>query len=344
MPYRLSDIAARFDLTLLGDDVEVDGIGTLQGAGPTQLSFLANPGYRADLPDTRAAAVIVGPEDAAACRTRCLVAEQPYLAFARIATLFQPARAVPAGIHPSAVVDPTAKLGADVRVGPHAVIGTGCTVGDGCSIGPGAVLEADSRLGPGCRLFANVCIGHRVRIGARVVIHPGAVIGADGFGIARNGDRWENVPQLGTVVIGDDCEIGANTTIDRGAIEDTVLGDDVRVDNLVQIAHNVRIGAHTAIAAMTGIAGSARVGRHCLLAGGCGITGHVTIADRVTVGAKSHVFESIDEPGATWSAVIPAQPLRSWQRNVALLRRLQELHRRLRGVEKRVENKEPQDQ
>ncbi|MEJ8568979.1 UDP-3-O-(3-hydroxymyristoyl)glucosamine N-acyltransferase [Elongatibacter sediminis] len=341
--HRLSDIAQRFDLTLRGEDADVDGVGTLRGAAGGQISFLANPGYRPDLPGTRAAAVILREDDAADCPTRCLIAADPYLAFARVAALFAPARDVPPGIHADATVDPTAKIGADVRIGPRAVIGAGCRIGAGSAIGAGTVIEANSTLGRDCRLYANVTIGHEVRLGDRVIIHPGVVIGADGFGIALADGSWEKVPQLGGVVIGDDCEIGANTTIDRGAVDDTVLEEDVRVDNLVQIAHNVRIGAHTAIAAMTGIAGSARIGRYCLLAGGSGVLGHVEIADRVTVGARSSVLEPITETGATWSAIIPAQPLRKWQRNVALLRRLEDIWRRVRRLEKnlKTEGSEP---
>jgi UDP-3-O-[3-hydroxymyristoyl] glucosamine N-acyltransferase len=231
-------------------------------------------------------------------------------------------------------VDATARLGPAVAIGPHAVIGAHCEIGAGSSIGPGTVIEANCRLGSGCRLYANVSLGQRVRLGDRVIIHPGAVLGGDGFGIAFAGDHWEKVPQLGGVSVGDDCEIGANTTIDRGAIEDTVLEEDVKVDNLVQIAHNVHIGAHTAIAAMTGIAGSARIGRYCLLAGRSGVQGHLEIADRVTVAAYSAVFDSITEPGVTWSSLIPAQPLNTWQKNLSRLLKLDELARRLGALEK----------
>jgi UDP-3-O-[3-hydroxymyristoyl] glucosamine N-acyltransferase len=213
------------------------------------------------------------------------------------------------------------------------VIGPRCEIGEACSIGPGCVIEADSRLGAGCRLYANVSIGQRVQLGQRVTIHPGAVLGADGFGIAFAADHWEKIPQLGGVVIGDDCEIGANTTIDRGAIEDTVLEEDVRVDNLVQIAHNVHIGAHTAIAALSGIAGSARIGRYCLLAARCGVNGHIEIADHVTLAGDSMAFASIKEAGTTWSGLIPAQPIKQWHRNVLRLHKLDELAKRVRALE-----------
>ena len=195
------------------------------------------------------------------------------------------------------------------------------------------MLEAGATLGDGCRLYANVCVGYGVQIGQRVIIHPGAVIGADGFGIAFAGDHWEKVPQVGTVRVGDDCEIGANSCIDRGAVGDTVLEEDCRLDNLVQIGHNVVVGAHTAIAAMGGAAGSARIGRFCLLGGQAAVNGHQSIADRTTLAATSKVMKTITEPGQTWSGLIPAQPIRDWQRNLAHLRKLDKLAGRIRDLE-----------
>lgn len=333
--HSLSDLAARFDLEFRGDGaVRVDGVGTLRSATASQLSFLANPAYQKDLLTTRAGVVILKPRDATACPVNCFLTEEPYLAFARMARIFETFQPVEPGVHLSATIDATARLGPGVAIGPRVVIGPRCEIGAGTSIGPGTVIEADCRLGTGCRLYANVSLGQRVRLGDRVIIHPGAVLGSDGFGIAFAGDHWEKVPQLGGVTIGDDCEIGANTAIDRGAIEDTVLEQDVKVDNLVQIAHNVHIGAHSAIAAMTGIAGSARIGRYCLLAGRSSILGHVEIADRVTVAGDSVAYCSIEEPGTTWSALIPAQPLNTWLRNLSRLRKLDDLARRLGALEK----------
>lgn len=341
--YSLSDLAARFSLELHGDgQTLVDGVGTLRTATSSQISFLANPGYRNDLPATRAGAVIVRPEDASACPGNYFVSADPYLSYARLAGVFTAFQAVAPGIHVSAVVDPSARIGVRVAIGARVVIGPHCDIGDACTIGPGTVIEADCSLGAACRLYANVSLGQKVRLGQRVIIHPGAVLGADGFGIVLAGDHWEKVPQLGGVVIGDDCEIGANTTIDRGAIEDTVLEEDVRVDNLVQIAHNVHIGAHTAIAAMVGIAGSATIGRFCLLGGRCGIQGHINIADRTVVAAYSVAYYSIEEPGSTWSGLMPAQPLGEWQRNLSRLRKLDDLARRLRALEKN-HRKTPED-
>jgi UDP-3-O-[3-hydroxymyristoyl] glucosamine N-acyltransferase len=333
--YSLSDLSARFGLELRGDaEHRVDGVGTLADAGPGQVSFLANPSYRRQLPGTRAGAVILKPADAGDCPTNCFVADDPYLAYARLAGLFDP-RPVPApGIHPTAAVAASARIGRDVAIGAQAVVGEDCVVGDGCILGAGCVLEPGCHLGEGCRLYPRVTLGYATRLGRRVIVHSGAVIGADGFGIAFAGDHWEKVPQVGAVLIGDDCEIGANSCIDRGAVGDTVLEEDVRIDNLCQIGHNVRIGAHTAIAGNSGIAGSARIGRYCLLGGGAGVAGHIELADRTTVAAATNVMRSITESGQTVSSQFQAVPLRDWQRNLARLRQLEALNARVRRLEK----------
>ena len=333
--YSLSELSARFGLELLGDGAHVvSGVGTLQGAGASQITFLANRSYRRHLASTAAGAVIVTADDASECPGNALVAKRPYLAFARVATLFDPRPAAEPGVQPSAVVPESARLGKNVSIGPNAVVSAGCRLGDGCTVGPGSVLEADCTLGPGCRLYANVSLGYGVTLGKRVIVHPGAVIGADGFGIAFAGDHWEKVPQLGSVEIGDDCEIGANTCIDRGAVENTVLEEDVRLDNLVQIAHNVHIGAHSAFAGGSGVAGSARIGRYCMIAGHAGVNGHIEVADRTTVAAESTVYRSVTEPGTTWSAQMPAKPIRQWQKNYARLQQLDELARTVKRLEK----------
>jgi UDP-3-O-[3-hydroxymyristoyl] glucosamine N-acyltransferase len=335
--YSLSDLSARFQLELRGDGAKLIGaVGTLADAGSGAIAFLANPAYRKQLPQTRAGAVILQEADAEDCPTNCLVARDPYLAYARVASLFDPRPAAPPGIHPSAVIAESARLGSNLSVGPHVVIGDDCQIGDGCTIGPGCVLEAGATLGAACRLYANVSIGYGVQIGQRVIIHPGAVIGADGFGIAFAGDHWEKVPQVGTVHVGDDCEIGANSCIDRGAVGDTVLEEDCRLDNLVQIGHNVVVGAHTAIAAMGGAAGSARIGRFCLLGGQAAVNGHHSIADRTTLAAASKAMKSIDEPGTTWSSLMPARPIREWQRTLARLRKLDALAQRVHNLEQQL--------
>jgi len=336
----LQELADQFGLELRGKpDHLIDGVGTLMRATPSQISFLANPAYTRELEKTRAGAVLVEAKKAERCPVNALVTDDPYLTYARIAKLFDPRPQAPPGVHKSAVIDPTARIGKDVSIGALVVIGERSVIGEGCTLHPGTVIGADCSLGKGCLLHANVTLTQRIRLGDRVILHPGAVIGADGFGIAfdksaSNGGRWEKVPQLGGVVIGDDCEIGANSAVDRGAIEDTVLEEDVRVDNLVQIGHNVHIGAHTAIAGGAAIAGSARIGRYCLMAGRSGVNGHVNVADRTTIGADTNIMRDVEEPGTSWYADIPAQPIREWQRNLARLFKLEALNRRVRKLEK----------
>ncbi len=333
--YSLSQLAERFSLELKGDPNHlVDGVGTLRGATRSQVSFLANPIYQTDLALSSAGVIVVKQDYRDSCPGHCLVADDPYLAYARIAQLFAPTTQQEVGIHPTAFLHPSVLLGKNVAIGPQAVIEADCEIGDATSIGPGCVIGRGSKLGTGCQLYANVTLYHRTQLGQRVIVHSGAVLGADGFGIAFAKDHWEKVPQLGRVVIGDDCEIGACTTIDRGAIGDTILEEDVRIDNLVQIAHNVYIGAHTAMAAKAGVAGSTRIGRYCLLGGGCGVQGHIEIADRVTIAARSTAYYSIMEAGSTWTSLIPAQPLTEWQRNLSRLRKLDQLARKVFKLER----------
>lgn len=342
--YTLSELAEKHGLKYSGDGtVSIDGVGTLADAGPTQISFLSNPAYREQLKTTRAAAVIVSENDAANCPVNTLIADDPYVSYARIAGQFDSRRPQKPGIHESASVDPDTRIGKDVFIGANAVIGPGCEIGDACSIGPGCVLLADVILGKACRLHANVTLNDGVVMGQRSVIHPGAVIGSDGFGLAFDRDHWVKIPQLGKVRIGDDCEIGANTTIDRGAIGDTIIEDDVRLDNQIQIGHNVRIGAHTAMAGMVGISGSTQIGKFCMFAGSSGAVGHISIADRTTVNFRSVITKSITQPGTTWSAAIPAQPLREWNRTVAHLRKLGKLARRVINLEKQTGKKPEND-
>jgi UDP-3-O-[3-hydroxymyristoyl] glucosamine N-acyltransferase len=335
--FSLSQLAERFKLELQGNpDHQVDGVGTLRDATNSQVSFLANPAYRSELAGSSAGVVIVNAENAESCPGNCLVAADPYLAYARIARLFAPRTQQQTGIHPSACIHPSAQLADDVAIGPNVVIEADCAIGAACSIGPGSVIGRGSKLAAACQIYANVTLYHQTQLGQRVIVHSGAVLGADGFGIAFAQDHWEKVPQLGRVIIGDDCEIGACTTIDRGAVGDTVLEEDVRVDNLVQIAHNVYVGAHTAMAARVGIAGSTRIGRYCLLGGSCGIQGHIEIADRVTIAARSTAYYSITEAGSTWTSLIPAQPITEWQRNLSRLRKLDQLARKVFKLERRT--------
>jgi UDP-3-O-[3-hydroxymyristoyl] glucosamine N-acyltransferase len=333
--FRLGDLSDRFGLELQGnEDHEITGVGTLENAGPTQLSFLSNRAYRNLVATTRAGAVVLKASEATTCKVNCLFSDDPYVSFARIATLFDHRTVPQPGIHPSAVIDPTAEIGELVHIGPQVVIGAATRIGSASIIGPGCVIGANCTLDEACILEANVTLTEDITIGKRAIIHPGAVIGGDGFGLAFAGDHWEKVPQLGGVRIGDDCEIGSNTAIDRGAIEDTVLEDDVRLDNLVQIGHNVVVGAHTAIAGCAGIAGSTSVGRNCLIGGRTSIRGHLTIADGVTVAVNSEVDRDITEKGSVWSANLPAMPIREWQRNLSHLRKLDKIVKRIRELEK----------
>jgi len=271
--------------------------------------------------------------DAAEYAGTALIARDPYVAYAKIAALFEPVSAAPVGIHPSAVVDPSAQVDPGASVGPHVSIGARSLIGAGATIGAGSVIGEDCVVGEGSRLVARVTLVTRVRLGARVTIHPGAVLGSEGFGLAMDAGRWINVPQLGGVVVGDDCDIGANTTIDRGALDDTMLAEGVRLDNLIQIGHNVRIGAHTAIAGCVGIAGSTKIGSYCLLAGKVGVAGHLEICDKVVVHAMTMVSASITEPGE-YSAGIPAQPTREWRKNAVRIRQLDSLARRVTALGK----------
>ena len=320
--HRLGDLAERFSLELRGDpDARIAGVATLARAQASQLSFLANPLYRRELESSQAGALVLRDVDANAWRGHALIARNPYVAFARIAALFEARSEHTPGVHPSAVVDAAAHVDPTAHVGPLAVIGPGSRIEAGAVVGPGCIIGEDCSVGAGCVLVARVTLVRRVRLGRRVLIHPGAVLGADGFGLANDAGRWIKVPQLGGVLVGDDCEIGANTTIDRGALEDTVLEEDVRLDNQIQIGHNVVIGAHTAIAGCVAVAGSAKIGRHCLIGGAAGIAGHIEIADRVTVTAMSFVSASLTAPGE-YSSAIPVQETRLWRRNAARLRRL----------------------
>ena len=331
--YTLTELADRFGLEVIGDGaVAIDGLCGLSPGEPGKLGYLANPQYRAALATTRAA-VVVGKRDAAALVGAGLLARDPNLAFARIARLFDASRAFTPGIDAGASVDASAKLAAGVFVGAQAVIEAGVEVGEGSYIGPGCVLRRGCHIGAGSRLEALVTVGERVQIGARALVQAGGVIGARGFGNVRLPDgSWEEMPQLGSVVVGDDVEIGANTTIDRGALGDTVIEDGVRLDNQIQIAHNCVIGEHTAIAACTGIAGSTKIGRRCMIGGAVGIGGHLVIADDVVLLGRAMVTNSIDAPGVYGSG-LPLAPAREWRKTVARVRRLDKLIERVKHLE-----------
>ena len=336
MAATLGELAARFGCELHGNpDVVVGRVGTLSGASTDAIAFLANSLYRVQLGGTRAAAVILAPRDRDACPVASLVHAEPYVIYARIAAFLHPATAVVPGVHASAVVAASARIAPSAEVAAHAVIGPDCTIGDDVLVGAGSVLGAKVTIGAATRIAPCVTLLDGVRIGARCIVHPGAVIGADGFGFAPDHGAWQKIPQLGTVVIGDDVEIGANTTIDRGTIEDTVIEDGVKIDNLVQIAHNVRLGAHTIMAGTSGIAGSTKVGKRCMIGGGVLMINGLTICDDVLFTFRSVVTRSVDEPG-TYSGVLPAEEAGKWRRNAVRFRKLDEMAQRLADAERQL--------
>jgi len=320
--FNLGDLAVRFGLSLRGEpSLRVSRVATLSHAESGALSFLANPRYRKQMASTRATAVLLGPQFADDCPVAALIDPNPYLAYARIADLLHPPPRAEAGVHATAVVSPGARIAPSASVGPLAVVEDDVDIEARASVGAGCVVQRGARIGEDSRLTSRVTIYGGVRIGRRCIVHAGAVIGADGFGFAADAGTWVKVPQLGGVHIGDDVEIGANTTIDRGAIDDTVVEHGVKLDNQIQVGHNVRIGAHSAIAGCVGISGSTTIGQRCMIGGGVGIAGHLTIADDVVVTGCSLVSASIRHAGS-YSSGMPTVETRRWRRMVAHLRRL----------------------
>jgi len=331
---RLGELADKLDLVLDGDpDCLIEGISTLTNSRANTVSFLANPRYRTALENTSAAAVIVREADRDFCPVNALISRNPYLSYAHLSALFAPNLSSEQAIHPSASIHPGAKLANHVRIGANAVIEDGVELAAGVEIGAGSVVQQACYIGAYSRLMANVTIYHHCRIGERVLIHSGSVIGSDGFGFTRDQDRWVKIHQLGRVLIGNDVEIGSNTSIDRGAIDDTVIGDNVIIDNLVHIAHNVSVGSGTAIAGCVGIAGSVEIGENCTFAGGVGVAGHLQIAPASTLLAMTMVTHSLKHPGV-YASGIPADEQKIWQKNAVRFRQLNDMARRLRALEK----------
>jgi len=336
MPATLADLADRFDCEYRGDaDKVVNSVATLRHAGPGSVAFLANPLYRSQLTETGADVVVLGEKYASECPVPSLISANPYATYARVARLLHPLASAIPGVDATASVSASAVVSETAQVGAHAVVGAGSKLGDAVVVGPGCVIGAGVEIGSASRLAARVTVLDGVVIGERCVVHPGAVIGSDGFGFAREDDRWLKVPQLGSVVIGNDVDIGANTTIDRGTIEDTVIEDGVILDNLIQIAHNVRVGEHTAVAAMCGIAGSVVIGKRCMLGGAVVLVGHITLCDDVMVTFHSSVMRSVTTPG-TYSSGLPAEEASRWRRNAARVRQLDDLARRQTDLERRL--------
>ena len=334
--YTLAEIVGRLGGEVLGDaQTSVSQIATLSSARAHQISFLANLKYRGQLAESAAGAFILGRNAADASAKPRIVADNPYTYFARVSALFNPPPVAVPGVHPSAVVHRAAHIADDACIGANAVVEQGAQIGAGSIIGAGSVVGADCVIGNGCLLYANVSVYHGCMIGDRVILHSGCVIGSDGFGLAPDDGRWLKIPQIGRVIIGNDVEIGANTTVDRGALDDTVIEEGVKLDNQVQVAHNVRIGAHTAIAACTGIAGSAKIGAHCTIGGAAMIFGHIEIAAGVNISTNTLITKSLTQPG-TYTSALPFSEHSEWLKNAVQMRHLDSMAKRIRALEKKL--------
>ncbi len=336
IPHSIARIAEHLGARVIGDDSAViSAINSLEQAGEGEISFLADKKRRPQLENTRASAVLVDESQAEHCPVTAIVVDNPYAAYARTASLLYPRRTHIPGIHPSAVVDDNAVIDRSAWIGPGCVIEADAVIGANANIGPHCVIGRNARIGPDTTLIASVTVTHDCELGARGLIHPGTVIGSDGFGQAPDNGQWIKIPQLGRVIIGDDVEIGANCAIDRGSIGDTVIEDGVRMDNLIQIAHNIRIGAHTVIAAQTGIAGSTTIGKHCMFGGNVAISGHLEICDQVMLGGRAEVRQSIEQPGAYCSGT-PLEPMKKWLKSSARFKQIDEMHKRISELEKKL--------
>lgn len=332
----LGQLAERLGATLRGSaDKVITGLATLQEAGPGQLSFLANPQYRKYLDGCQASAVLLTASDADGYDGDALIVPNPYLAYAQLSHLFDRKPQAAAGVHPTALVAADAQVDASACIGAYAVVESGAQIGRGVTVGAHCVIGARSQIGDGGWLAPRVTLYHDVRIGRRVVIQSGAVIGGEGFGFASEKGVWQKIAQIGGVVIGDDVEIGANTTIDRGALADTRIGNGVKLDNQIMIAHNVQIGDNTAMAGCVGISGSTKIGSNCMIAGGVGMVGHIEVCDGVFVTGMTMVTRSITEPGA-YSSGTAMQPAGEWKKSAARIRKLDEMARRLQQLEKQL--------
>jgi UDP-3-O-[3-hydroxymyristoyl] glucosamine N-acyltransferase len=340
MGVSLGLLAVRHGCELRGDpDRVVDRVATLGRADYRCVTFLANSAYRGQLAGTRAGAVILAPADAADCPVDALVTRDPYVVYARVAAELYPAPEPRPGVHPTAVVAPGVVIPASCEVGPGVVLGRDVVLGERVVVGPRTVLGDRVAVGADTRFMPGVTVYAGVRIGARCVLHTGVVLGSDGFGFAREREgSYVKVPQLGSVEVGDDVEIGANTTVDRGAIDDTIIGPGVKLDNQIQVGHNVRIGEHTVMAAQTAIAGSTTIGARCTVGGQAGFAGHIVVVDDVVIGGGTAVTGSIRTAGVYAGGGTPADELPRWRRNMARFGQLDELAKRVRSLEKRLAN------
>lgn len=335
----LARLAELLDAKLIGDgQCEITGLATLQNAKPGQLSFLSNPSYAGQLKTSRASAILIDEKYLDDCPGNKLVTAMPYVAFAKASQLFDEAPKPPVGIHDSASVDASAVLGKNVSIAANAVLAANVTLGDDVVIGAGCYVGEGTSIKDACKLHSNVTLYHRVALGKNVEIHSGSVVGADGFGFAFDGNKSVKIHQLGSVKIGDDVEIGAGSTIDRGALEDTEIGAGVKIDNQVQIGHNCRIGEHTIICGCTGIAGSVTIGKYCIMGGGSGAVGHISIADKVQVSAMTLVSQSISEPGMYSAGTIQSKTS-EWKRNAIRFQQLDSIAKRLKEIEDSTDKK-----
>jgi UDP-3-O-[3-hydroxymyristoyl] glucosamine N-acyltransferase len=342
MGTRLGELVERLGGQLMGDpNIEIFGIAPLDGANGSHITFLANPKLRAQAAQTQAAALILSAADSAVIGTKYkgarIITDNPYAYFARGAQFFAALQAIPVkpGIHSSAVVDSDAQVAATAYIGPHVTIEADAVIADQCVIEAGCFIGRGARIGAGTHFFARVTFHAECEIGRSGVIHSGAVIGADGFGFANEAGAWIKIPQTGRVVIGDDVEIGANTTIDRGALADTIIEDGVKLDNQIQIAHNCHIGAHTAMAGCVGVAGSAKIGKYCTFGGAAMVLGHLTIADHVHISSGSMVSRSILEPGQ-YTGFYPLAKNADWEKSAAIVRNLASMREKIRELEKTI--------
>ncbi|MDH5649294.1 MAG: UDP-3-O-(3-hydroxymyristoyl)glucosamine N-acyltransferase [Gammaproteobacteria bacterium] len=333
MRFTLGELAEQVGGVLKGDPaVSITGIASLETAGPSDITFVVSKKYAELLGETRAGAVLVNKQYSETFSGNSIAVDNPHVAFARIAELFVDDDLHYPGVGPGAVIDESAVIGNNVSIGENVVIKSGVTVADGAIIGAGCYVGKNASIGQGSRLYPGVTVHHTCVVGARCILHTGCVIGGDGFGYAKQGTRWIKVPQLGKVILGDEVEIGTNTTVDRGALDDTRIGDRVKIDNLVQIGHNVLLGEDTIIAAGAGVAGSARIGKRCAFGGQCGIFGHLEITDDVEIAARSMVTKSIKKAGV-YSSGIRVDSLEKWQKNAARLYQLDEMAKRIKVLE-----------
>jgi UDP-3-O-[3-hydroxymyristoyl] glucosamine N-acyltransferase len=332
----------RFGGTVAGDPAtRVTQVAPIESAGGGEITFLSNRKYSRLLGATRAGAVIVGRDAEAGGTAARIVCDNPYAYYARVAALLNPEIPSRPGVHPAAVIQPGARVAATASIAPCAVIEEGASIGEHAVIGANCFVGRGTSIGAGTRLHPNVTVYHDCTIGARCILHAGVVIGADGFGMAPDAGKWVKIPQIGRVLVGDDVEIGASTTIDRGALADTVIEEGVKIDNQVQVGHNCRIGAHTVIAGCAGIAGSTRIGKNCIIGGSAMFSGHIEIADGVTVSGGTAIVKSITRPG-TYTAVYPFSAHEEWVRNAPLLRHLREMTDRIRVLEQQFKKTEGQ--